>query len=422
MLTVEQALEAILAKIEPLPAVRTPLLQARGRVLAEDILADIDNPPFDNSAVDGYAVRAADTEGASPEHPVVLRELAEVPAGAVARAAIKPGTCIRVMTGAPIPDGADAMVMIEDTRRRGDTEKRGDVEICRPARCGDHIRRAGEDVRAGTRVLKAGTIVGAAETAMLAAMGCPKPLCIRRPRVAVLSTGDELVEISEKPGPGQIRDSNRHALAALVAEAGAELHSAQHLPDDEAATEASLRACAGPAIQNPKSKIQNKLADVIVTSGGVSVGDRDYVKPVLESIGTLELWKVKMKPGKPVAFGHIGSALFFGLPGNPVSTMVTFELFVRPALWKLAGRTDLERPRVNAALTADVRHKPGRREYVRAVVRLREGVFHAEPTGAQGSGILSSMLGANALLVLHEETESLRAGDSVEALLLDARL
>lgn len=420
MFTVEQALEAILNSILPLPAERVPLLEAHGRVLAEDVFADVDNPPFDNAAVDGYAVRAADTAGATREQPVLLRMLGEVPAGTVASQDVVPGTCMRVTTGAPIPNGADAMVMVEDTLQfaphssvpsplRGE-ERAEEVAILAPARKGDHIRWRGEDVRQGTRVLAAGTQIGAAEVAMLAAMGCARPLCIRRPRVAVISTGDELVEITEKPGPGTIRDSNSYALAALIMEADAQLHSMRRLPDDERATGEAFRACAGLDGSEP--------VDVIVTSGGVSVGNRDYVKPVLERIGTLELWRVKMKPGKPIAYGHVGNTLFFGLPGNPVSAMVTFELFVRPALWKFAGRTVLERPCVRAVLTDSIRHAPGRREYVRAVAYY-DGKLHVRPTGAaQGSGILSSMLGANALIVLPESSPGVQAGEEVDILLI----
>jgi len=423
MLTVEEALEAVLARVTVRPAARVPLLAAHGRVLAEDICADIDSPPFDNAAVDGYAVRAVDTQGASPERPIFLREVVDVPAGAVASVPVGPGECARVMTGAPIPDGADAMVMVEDTRRKARGDRHPVIEILEPARAGAHVRRAGEDVRAGTKVLAAGTRIGAAEVAMLAAMGGANPLCIRPPRVAVFSTGDELVEITERPGAGQIRDSNSYALAALVVETGAELHSMRRIPDDETATEAAFLACADSgsgAIPNPASRIQNSGgADIIVTSGGVSVGDRDYVKPVLERLGALELWRVRMKPGKPLAFGRVGDTLFFGLPGNPVSAMVTFELFVRPAIWKMAGRTDLARPRVPVVLTADVAHAPGRREYVRAAVHWKEGVFYAEPTGAQGSGILSSMLGANALLIVPEESPGLRAGETADAIVFD---
>jgi molybdopterin molybdotransferase len=407
MLTVEEALDAVLSRVRVNPTAQLPLTRCPGHVLAEDVLADIDNPPFDNSAVDGYAVRAADTAGASPDCPAVLQPLPEVMAGSVPGTAVAPGLCMKAMTGAPMPAGADAMVMVEDARDTGEG-----VLILAEAAPGDHVRRRGADVHTGETVLTAGTLIHAAEIAMLAAVGKSEIAVARKPRVAVLSTGDELVDVSTRPGPGQIRDSNRYALAALVEEAGAELHSMVHIPDDLTETEEALRKAAGQDGSEP--------ADVIVTSGGVSVGDRDYVKPALEKIGTMDLWRVSMKPGKPLAFGRIGETLFFGLPGNPVSTMVTFELFVRPALWKMAGRTNLHRTRVRAVLDDDVSHNPGRREYVRAVVRLTGDQFIATPTGAQGSGVLTSMLGANALLVLPEDVDGVRAGETVDALLLSS--
>jgi molybdopterin molybdotransferase len=410
MLTVEEAQQAVLGAVGVLPAACVSLPHSLGLVLAEDVAADIDSPPFDNSAVDGYAVIAADTVGASEGSPVVLRELPGVMAGGVPAEAVVPGTCMRVMTGAPIPVGADAMVMREDAR-----EADGGTVILLPALAGDHIRHRGEAVRAGTRVLEAGTRISAAEVAMLAMMGAANPLCVRRPRVAVFSTGDELVDPAKVPGPGQIRDSNRFALAALVAESGAEVHSVRHIPDDLDATIQMLRDCAGSGYGIP--------ADVIVTSGGVSVGDRDFVKPALESIGRLDLWRVRMKPGKPVAFGRIpradgGETVFFGLPGNPVSTMVTFELFVRPALWKLAGRRDLARPRICVRLAEAVDHRPGRQEFIRATAVFRDGGWHAWPTGAQGSNNLGSMLRANALIVASEEEGDLPEGSRADALLL----
>lgn len=405
MLTVEEAIETILRDIVPLETVEVPLTDAFGYVLAQDLYADMDNPPFDNSAVDGYALFWEDVQSASEDAPVYLVEVGEVPAGGVAERSLQRGQCMRVMTGAPIPDGANAMVMVEDTRR----DPRG-VAVSAPVRPGNHIRRRGEDVREGAHILSPGTHLGAAEVAMLAAMGCSAPRCYRRPKVAVISTGDELVEPARKPGPGQIRDCNRYALAALVAEAGAELHSITHLPDDEARTEAWFRACAGLDGSDP--------ADVIVTSGGVSVGDRDFVKPALERLGTLEMWKVRMKPGKPIAFGRIAETCFFGLPGNPVSTMVTFELFVRPALWKLSGRKQLQRQIVPVRLNGEVRRRAGRREYIRATVRWKDDRFEATPTGSQGSGILSSMLEANGLVVIPEEASHIAAGTVLPAIIL----
>jgi molybdopterin molybdotransferase len=476
MLSVDEAQQAVLMAVGSLPAARVSLLDSLGLVLAEDIAADMDSPPFDNSAVDGYAVVAADTARASAISPVVLRELPGVMAGGVPAETVTSGTCMRVMTGAPMPAGADAMVMREDAR-----EADGGIAILLPAHSGDHIRRRGEAVRAGTRVLEAGVRISAAEVGMLAMAGAAEPLCVRRPRVAVFSTGDELVDPSSMPGPGQIRDSNRFSLASLVAESGAALHSMRHIPDDLDATIQMLRECAGMAgerptpspspsqgegspspqwgaddftslrsVNSPPSRgapslrrrglgevdrrapslrmrrlgeVPSLPADVIVTSGGVSVGDRDFVKPALESIGRLDLWRVRMKPGKPVAFGRIprpdgGETLFFGLPGNPVSTMVTFELFVRPALWKLAGRRDLARPRISARLTEPVDHRPGRQEFIRATVVHRDGEWHAWPTGAQGSHHLGSMLNANALIVASAEEGDLAQGALADALLL----
>lgn len=406
MRTVEEALEAILGSVRRLPVERVPLLESLGRVLAENIAADIDVPPFDNSAVDGYAVRAVDVASASPETPVRLRVLVDVPAGGISEEAILAGTAARIMTGAPVPPDADAIVMVEDTRSAGEA-----VEIRQAAAPGDHLRRAGEDVPRGSVVLTAGACIHAAEIAMLATVGRATVPTVRPARVAVVSTGDEVVEIVEgvAPRPGKIRNSNRYALAALVREAGAVVHAQVHIPDDLAATETALRECALSG------------ADVIVTAGGVSVGDRDFVKPALEKLGRLDLWRVAMKPGKPLAFGSIGETLFFGLPGNPVSALVTFELFVRPALRKMAGRadSDLARRSVTAIAAQAVSHLPGRREYVRAVTILQDNQYHARPTGAQGSGILRSMLGANSLLVVPEDSPGIVAGEHVTVLLLD---
>lgn len=415
MQSVEAAQAAIQAYIEPMRqrvgTERVALMDAPGRLLAEPLFADRDQPPFDNAAVDGYAVRAAETRGATLATPVSLRCLGEVAAGTVGRMTVVPGACVRVMTGAPLPVGADAMVMAEDSRTADSGEREASVFVTAEARKGDHVRRQGQDARQGAVVLREGTRLSAAEIGLLATFGVAEPVCVRLPRVAVVSTGDELVPADALPGAGQIRDSNRYTLAALVRETGAVLHSMTHLPDEEAATETAFRALSGLD--------GSPAADVIVTSGGVSVGDRDYVKPVLERIGRLELWRVAMKPGKPLAFGQIGQTLFFGLPGNPVSTMVTFELFVRPVLEWLGGRMDTTRPQVSVRLTHDLPHTPERREYVRAVVRLEGEKFFATPTGTQGSGRLASMLGANALLIVPEATGDRRAGETLDALLLD---
>ena len=407
MLSVRDALNALLQSVEPLAPEHVPLLQSVGRVLAEDVSADLDNPPFDNSAMDGYAVRAADVAEASSAHPVVLEALGDVPAGATPAPSVRAGTCVRIMTGAPTPDGADAVVPLEDVATVG-----GQVRVLVPAKPGMHVRRRGEDYAAGARLVEAGTTIGPAEVVALAAAGCAEPLCFRRPTVALIATGDEIVDPSERPGPGQIRDTNTFGLAAACMEAGASVLGMARVPDREDEVERALLSAAGMA--------GGPAADVIISSGGVSVGDRDYIKPVLERIGTLEMWRVAIKPGKPIAVGHIGKSLFFGLPGNPVSAMVTFEVFVRPVLWKLAGRKELDRPRIRVKLGRLVRHVPGREEYVRVRLEWREGSFWAEPTGPQGSGMIRSLLGAHALAVIPAEDGDQPAGTAVWAMLLSA--
>lgn len=405
MLSVEEALAGILAQARRLPIERVNLMEAQGRVLAEDVPAECDLPPFNNSAVDGYAVLASDSENASPETPARLRVIGEVVAGELAKQPLLRGSAIKVMTGAPMPEGADAMVMVEDARMEGDS----DVLILSPARTGDHIRRRGEEMKKGDVALRAGTSIRSAQIGILARSGCGRVPVYRRPRVAVLSTGDELVGIEEPAPPfGKIRDSNRYALASMVQEAGATLHSLTHIPDELEATEIAFRECVESG------------ADVIVTAGGVSVGDRDYVKPVLEKLGRLEFWRIAMKPGKPLAFGRIGETLFFGLPGNPVSAMVTFELFARPALRKMAGFPDsaLTRLLVPVRLSEAIPHAPPRREYVRAVATLEQGEFVATRTGGQASSRLSSMAGANALIIVPENSCGLAAGEQASALLL----
>jgi len=383
-------------------------MEAQGRVLAEVITAECDLPPFDNSAVDGYAVLSTDTESASSDTPVTLRVIGEVVAGELAEQQLLTGTAIRVMTGAPMPVGADAMVMVEDTRLGGGNT----VQILLPARKHDHIRFRGEEIRQGDTVLTEGTPIHSAQIGLLARAGHGQVHVYRRPRVAVISTGDELIGIEEPTPPlGKIRDSNRYALGSMVQEAGAILHSLTHIPDDLEATEAAFRQCVDSG------------ADVIVTAGGVSVGDRDYVKPVLEKLGRLEFWRIAMKPGKPLAFGQIGNTLFFGLPGNPVSAMVTFELFARPALRKMAGYPDnaIMRPIIPVTLSEPIPHTPPRREYARAIVTLEQSGFVATTTGNQGSSRLSSMMGANALIVIPEYSNGLDAGEQAQALLLNLK-
>lgn len=411
MKTVEEALEIILAQTLRRSEERVPLLDSVGRILSEGIASDIPLPPFDNSAMDGYAVRAEDVAGATPETPVTLRLIADIPAGVQPTETIVPGTAARILTGAMMPSGADAVVMQEETRPGENASSIAVLEAVKPEQ---HVRLTGEDVACGEVILRAGARIRPQEIALLATVGKANVPTIRPPRVAVVSTGDEVVEIEEgvAPPPGKIRNSNQAVLAALVGQSGGTLHSLTHIPDDPEATENAIRILSHPETG----------ADVIVTAGGVSVGDRDYVKPALEKLGTLELWRVAMKPGKPLAFGSVGDTLFFGLPGNPISAMVTFLLFVRPVLRKMAGypETEWSLPSVTATVTEAIPHFPGRREYIRAhLSRSPEGGYHAEPTGGQGSSTLHSLHRANALLIVPEASEGVEPGEKLMALWFD---
>lgn len=406
-LTPEEALEIILDDVQVLaPATafggRLEVLEAsHGRVLAADIVAGINLPPFDNSAMDGYAVVAADLRGASSESPVKLPLLETVAAGAVASQGVRPGTCLKIMTGAPFPEGADAVVMREETRAVGDS-----VEFLEEARTGQNIRRAGADVRLGEVVIPAGTRVGPAEWAMMASLGTYPISLFPKPRVALIVTGDELAGPEDEVGPGQIRESNSFALRALVEACGAEVAMTRKVGDSVEKLLLAMRELAGKC-------------DAIVTSGGVSAGDFDPVRDVLHEHAEIRFWKVAMKPGKPVMFARFEGIPVFGLPGNPVSVMVAFELFVRPALMKMGGRASWERTVVPARLKAPLRSPAGRTEYVRAHVRPREDDWEADFQGDQGSGRLSTMLAANALLVIPADVEKVQAGETVWARLLE---
>ncbi|MBI3948392.1 MAG: molybdopterin molybdotransferase MoeA, partial [Armatimonadetes bacterium] len=351
-------------------------------------------------AMDGYAVVSADTVGASARSPVRLRVVGDLPAGRVPAGAVRPGTAVRIMTGAPVPDGADAVVMVEDTTTAAD-----EVSIRREARPGENVRDAGEDIRAGDLLLTPGTYLRPAHVGICAVAGRPDVLVYGVPTVAVVSTGDEVVDPGEPLLPGKIRNSNLYTLVAQVTEAGARVHSACHVPDEPEALRRALAAAAA--------------ADVVVTSGGVSVGDYDLVKEILAEEGQVEFWKVAMKPGKPMAFGRLRGKPMFGLPGNPVSSMVTFEVAVRPALRKMMGHLRLLRPEVSATLLAPLRHKPGRREFVRAVTTFGGGGCETRATGDQGSGILTSMLRANSLIIVPEEAADVPASETVTVALLE---
>jgi molybdopterin molybdotransferase len=402
LITVERARELVLARVPRLPAEELPLRAATGHVLARDLAATEDVPGFDNSAMDGFAIRAADSAGASPGSPVELPVTGESRAGHPAGRELGAGEAIAISTGAMIPAGADAVIRVEDTERRGEA-----VRLLAEVRAGTAVRRAGEDVRAGDPLLAAGTVVRAAEAGALAAVGHAAVPCAARPAVSLVVTGDELVEPGEPLGPGQIRDSNAFAIPPLATAAGAEVSPAAIAPDDRTGTVELLeRALA---------------ADVVVVCGGVSVGEHDHVRPALEALGVEEVfWRVSLRPGKPTYFGVAPSgALVFGLPGNPVSAMVTFLLFARPALLAMQG-ADPAAARIEAALGADHRSVPGRAEAIR--VRLEPGPrgWVATPTGPQGSHVLTSMIGADGLAFAPTEAEAMRAGEPVPVELLSA--
>ncbi len=374
MIAPEEAWERIMAEVAPLPPRRFALNEVTGRVLAEDVRADADHPPFAASTVDGWAVVAEDE---SPRRRILDREGW---AGEMPTVTVVPGTAARVMTGAPIPPGADAVVMIEDSVVEGEF-----VRLTRAVRSGENIRPAGSDLAAGELVLAAGTVLGPGEIGLLATVGQSEVWAYPSPRVAVLSTGDEVVEPWETPGPAQIRDSNRYALMAAIRGAGGEPISLGIVPDQ-------------PEMLRKKMELALDQADVLITSGGVSEGDRDHIGPLLAELGTVHFNRVRQKPGKPLTFATIRGKPCFALPGNPVSALVSFELYVRPALRRMAGHTRLRRPERPVLLRHPVRPDPVRTEFVRAVVEQEGNQWWARTTGAQASSRLLSMLGANALL------------------------
>lgn len=402
MLGVEEALARVLAAFEPLPPERKPILEALGQVLAEDIFAEMDIPPLANSAMDGYAVRCEDTDGASPDHPRRLRVVADLAAGYVLEVPIQPGTAVRIMTGAPVPPGAEAVIPFEEVERDGD-----DILVFRPYSYHKNIRAAGEDVHAGQKVLAKGTVLRPQEIGMLAALGRQEALVHRRPRVAILSTGDEVIAVDAPWQPGKIRDANSYSNAAQVLRYGGIPLRLGIARDDIADLTAKIRAGL------------EQGADLFLTSGGVSVGDFDVVKQVLAAEGEMAFWRVRMKPGKPLAFGHIRGVPLLGLPGNPVSAMIAFELFARPAILKMLGRTQLDKPTVEAILLDEIKRKDDRRHYLRVSLEDKEGVYHARLTGDQGSGILLSMVLAQGLAIIPEDVDHLPAGSRVRVMMLD---
>jgi molybdopterin molybdotransferase len=408
LIEVDEAAALVLDRTPVLGVERVALAHCIGRVLAEDLVAPASLPLLPSSAVDGYAVRAADA--GKP-----LRVLGESAAGRPFDGTVQPGTAARILTGGVVPDGADCVVMVEDVQLIGDV-----VTTPSPLRAGTNFHAPGADVRAGERVAAAGTQLGAAELGLAAALGFPRLPVRRRPRVALLSTGDELVEVGEKPGRGQIVDSNRWALLAALRDAGAEVRSLGIGPDEPEA----LRKLVVDVLRE---------VDVLVTSGGVSVGTHDHIKPLLESLGSVHVGRVKLKPGKPFTFATLPvfhgplpnpqptgerGKLAFGLPGFPVSSLVTFEVFVRPALRKMQGFSGLHRPTLPVRLDYDARATADRTEYQRVTLRREGRELLASTTGSQSSSRLMSLAGAHALVRIPPGDQGISAGSIVDALIL----
>jgi len=398
MLTPEEACATVLDHVEPLGIERVALLDASGRVLARDVLARRDNPPHDNSAMDGFAVRYADAKDATEADPVALDIIEDIPAGSVPEKMLGPGQASRIMTGALVPQGADAVVPVEDTRAEGERVLVSEVE-----ELGAHIRARGEDMREGQPVLKAGQLLGPGELAVLATLQKSFVSVYRRARVAIISTGDELVEIEDEVGPGQIVNSNTAALAAFCRACGADPVMLPVARDDE---------------DDIRQTVQEALdADLVLSSGGVSVGDYDYVKKVLDELGAETIfWRVAMKPGKPLFFCKIGATPYFGLPGNPVSSMMSFLQFVRPVLYKAGGYPPVawRLPQTMALLDDTVENDGGRRNYMRCrLYYCEDSGLRAEVFAQQGSHMVSSMIGANGIAIF-EPGQKLAANDSVQ--------
>src|SRR2546425_3352253 len=402
MISVEEALERILAEIRPLNVIQVPLSESPGLVLAQDIVAQEDMPPFANSAMDGFALLSRDSQPRAGQPPR-LRVTGGVAAGYVADHAVEEGTTMRIMTGAPVPPGADTVIQVELTRSAGPGSEW--VEILEAVKPGNNIRPAGEDMRRGQTVLLRGSEIGPWEIGVLATLGWSTVPVVRRPHVAIVSTGDEVVDVGEPLQPGKSRNSNGYLLEAAVRQAGVEAHRLGIAQD----TVESLREKFSEAMHD----------DLIITSGGVSVGDFDLVKNIMAEQGEINFWRINMRPGKPVAFGHIGSVPLLGLPGNPVSAAVTFELFARPVIRKMLGHTRLLRPQIDVVVEDGVSDRAMRRHYVRAQVQWRDGRFVARTTGNQGSHITTSLLNANALVIVPEGGVEVHPGDTAKAIMLD---
>jgi len=402
LVPVEEARERILSQIKPLQPLELPLQEAEGCVLADDVVAPGDIPDFASSAMDGFAVRSSDVAGATPSSPVELRIVGRALIGRRPESTVGGGESLRIATGAPVPAGADAVVPIENCEVVADT-----VRILGPWPEGKHVRPAGEDVRGGEVILKAGRRIGAPELGLLATAGFSHPLVHPRPRVVVLSTGDELIPPGQTPEFGQVRDSNGYLLFGALREAGAVPVMAGIVRDE---------------VEDLREVVFSHLvqADAFVSSGGVSVGERDVVKAAFFRRGEMDFYKVAMQPGMPQGFGHVEGKPFFGLPGNPVSVFVSFEVFIRPVLRKMMGRRQLFRPEVTARLDADVSGPIGKTQFARVRVRRTEEGWIATPTGARGSNLIATVTRANGLAIVPPGVETAAAGTEVDVVVFRA--
>lgn len=402
LLSVHQALQRILDTFHPLEAEKVTLLQAYQRVLYHQVSADFDMPGFDNSSMDGFAVRSADLQTAGPASPVELEVIEDIPAGSVPRCSLAAGQAARIMTGAPLPQGADAVVPVENTSA---IQGSSSVAILSTAQAGQYVRPRGQDLRAGQAILPAGRLLQAQDVGMLASLGFAEVAVYRRPRVGLFSSGDELVSPGQPLGPGQIYDSNRYFLAGLLAQNGAEVIHLGTAHDNPA------------EISNILSQSAAAQVDLIVTSAGVSVGVYDFVRQVIESHGKLDFWRVNMRPGKPLAFGSFQGIPLVGLPGNPVSAFVGCSVFVLPIIRKLCG-LPAQSHMVLRAILKEAIESDGRESYLRARLEHQDGRYIAELAHHQGSGNLFSLVLANALLIIPSGVKSLPAGSEVEAWLI----
>ena len=413
MISVEEARERVLGYFDVLDPETRPILEADGQVLAEDVEAHFDIPPLDNSAMDGYALRTEDIRGASETSAVSLRVTGSVAAGQLPSGSVEPGTAIRIMTGAPIPDGADAVVPFEDTDevdRRASGRTLSEIGIREEVPPTANVRPSGQDVRAGERVLESGTVLRLGEIGVLAALGRSSVRVIRRPVAAILATGDELVDLGEELRAGSIYDVNSYSVAVAVQRAGG-------VP--------RLLGIARDNLDDLDAKLQAGMeADILITSAGVSKGDYDIVKDVLARRGEIGLWSVRMRPAKPLAFGVLDGpggrrVPHLGLPGNPVSALVGFEQIGRPAILKMMGKTRFARPTLRATLEEPIHNFDGRRVYARAIVTRRDGAYYARLTGHQNSNILTSMSRANGLTICPEDVAVKEAGEEVDVQMVD---